>query len=109
MLVWSDTGLMGTNTAADEIQMIANISAERANLERLHSDYVARQNQVAEPMTDQEFQAASPAKMAQNPAMVEKIFQGSKYYTPDQWKDPEVRRRFNEGIAEVGRRRAEGR
>lgn len=91
--------------AAEEIQTLAVLNDQMASLERLHQQYNAQRNPSPVQIGDQEFMAMSPERMAQNPELVERVFQKSKYYDPNQWNDPEVRSRFMAGIEEVKRRR----
>jgi len=91
--------------AQEEIQTLATLDDQMASLQRLHQQYQQSRNPNPTSVGDQEFIAMSPERMAQNPELVERIFQKSKYYDPNQWSDPEVRSRFAAGIEEVKRRR----
>jgi hypothetical protein len=69
-------------------------------LRQLADDHIAATAPKAEDeMTDAEFQAMSPEKMAKHPEAVERIFSKSKYYSRDMWNDPVVQQRVREGQA----------
>lgn len=91
--------------AQEEIQTLATLDDQMASLQRLHQQYQQSRNPNPTSVGDQEFIAMSPERMAQNPELVERIFQKSKYYDPNQWSDPEVKTRFMAGVEEVKRRR----
>jgi hypothetical protein len=95
-------------SASQEIQTLATLDSQMADLQRLHSKYQASRNPAPVPeMTEAEWQAASPEAMARNPAMVERLFERSKYYKRGDMEDPEARSRFFAGIEEVNRRKRE--
>jgi hypothetical protein len=86
--------------AALEIQEIADLDSQRANLLRLHEQHVASQQpQYQAPQTDAEFVAKSPERM--DYADVYRIVSKSKYGPPDEAA-------FKAGIQEAARRRARG-
>jgi hypothetical protein len=93
--------------AAEYAQDIANLDAQERAIVDLHNRHVA-QNQPAAPLTDAEFMALSPERMAQHPEAVDRIFSKSKYYDKNQWSDPNVQRLVREGVAEAQRRRTAG-
>ena len=106
----------GNDYAARElIQSYADIVAQRRNLEVAANEYARSiQPQEVQPLTDAEFMAMSPERMAQlasqgNTEAIDRIFSKSIHYTKDQWSDPEVQRRVRAGVNEVARRRSEGR
>jgi hypothetical protein len=96
---------VGANSAIDHIQ---RIEAERSAGRRLYNDHIARKNYRAPELTDSEFLAMSPERMAQHPECIDRIFAKSKYYEKGQWADPEIAKRTQAGIQEVQRRRARG-
>ncbi len=95
-------------SAAEELQTLATLNDQQQSLRRLHQQYNAQRNPPQQEMSDAEFVAMSPERMAQNPAAIDRIFSKSKYYTPNQWSDPEVAKRAQAGVAEVERRRRRG-
>ena len=96
--------------AANEIQAFSNLESEEQNLINSYNRYVASNTpRAARPMTDAEFTAMSPEQMMEHPEAVDRLFSKSKYYSPDQWSDPKVVERMTAGVAEVQRRKREGR
>jgi hypothetical protein len=99
------------DSAADEIQTFANLETEEQNLINSYRRYEA-QNAPRQPgpISDNEFMAMSPENMLRHPETIDRIFSKSKYYSKDQWSDPEVAQRVRDGMAEIERRkRYEGR
>ena len=80
------------------------LRAAQAALEHDYNERVRKLNHREPEMTDAEFVAMSPERMAQNPVAVDRIFSKSKYYTPNQWADPEVAKRTAAGVQGVIRR-----
>jgi hypothetical protein len=98
------------DSAADELQAYANLETEENNLVSSYQRHVARNApRDPGPISDTEFMAMSPERMLQHPETVDRIFSKSKYYSKDQWGDPEVAGRVRAGMAAVEQRKREGR
>ena len=94
------------DSASDEIQAYANLESEEQNLVNSYQRYqAASAPRQSEPISDSEFLAMSPERMLENPQLVDKIFSKSKYYSKDQWQDPEVASRVRAGLAEIEKRK----
>ena len=94
------------DSASDEIQAYANLESEEQNLVNSYQRYqAASAPRQQEPISDSEFLAMSPERMLENPQLVDKIFSKSKYYSKDQWQDPEVASRVRAGLAEIEKRK----
>jgi hypothetical protein len=80
---------------------LAEVNRHEKELRELADDHIASINKAneREEMTDAEFLAMSPEKMAKHPEAVERIFSKSKYYSRDMWNDPVVQQRVREGQA----------
>ena len=101
-----------TTEAGEIIQQMANLEAEKRNMQQLKDDYMRGQQPNDEEVSEAEFMAMTPKQMKRHPqagALVDRIFSKSKYYTPDQWSDPKVQKGVRDGLAEVDRRNAEER
>jgi hypothetical protein len=93
-------------SAADEVQVFSNLESEESNLISSFQRYqAASAPRQVEPISDSEFLAMSPERMLENPQLVDKIFSKSKYYSKDQWQDPEVASRVRAGLAEIEKRK----
>lgn len=91
------------DSAGEAIQNIADIEAEKANLVRLHQQYVQSQQPAAPPELSSEERAAKPLeRMSWNDAL--DLAKTSKYAKDLSWDDPNVRA----GYFEAQRRRARG-
>lgn len=92
--------------AAEELQTLATLNDQVTSLQRLHNQYRQQMNPPSQAtMTDSEFMALSPERMAQHPEAIDRLFSKSKYYSPDQWSDPKVQGLVRAGMDEVQRRR----
>jgi hypothetical protein len=90
-------------SAAQCVQQIADLSAQRANLIQTYNQYVQSQQPVPQqPQTKEELQAKSWDKMDWNDAL--ELARTSKYGSNLDWRDPHVRA----GYHEVLRKRATG-
>lgn len=105
-----DAGLLRCNANGDShsakelIQTRATINRQMRDLQAEYDAHVASQQpQQGPPMNDQEFMARSPERMTGED--VDRIFSKSRYYSKDQWSDPEVARRVQAGMREVEARR----
>lgn len=94
------------HSARQLIQGIANGRAERRNLEVTYNEYVVSQAPRHEVTSDAEFLARAPERMTGED--IDRIFSKSKYYTKNQWADPDVAARVQAGMSEVQRRRSRG-
>jgi hypothetical protein len=95
------------NGAAEMASAIAELDDKAGSVTRLYQREVqSRQPRQAPAGTEAEFLARSPENMTGQD--VDRIFSKSKYYTPGQWAEPEVRARIIAGEQEVARRRARG-
>ncbi len=95
--------------AQEEIQTLATLNDQMASLQRLHQQYHEARNPVRHEMTEKEWEAMSPEQMRHHPEAIDQIFAKSKYYTKDQWSDPEVARRVRAGLQQVELLKKEGR
>lgn len=88
------------------MQAYANLETEENNLISSYQRHVARNRpREAAAISDSEFLAMAPERMLDHPELVDRVFSKSKYYSPDQWNDPEVAQRVRAGMAEVIARR----
>jgi hypothetical protein len=98
------------HTASGLMDGLAEARNRRRMLDQEVADYMRQANPPAQaPMTDQEFMALSPERMANNPQAVEAVFAKSKYYSKDMWNDPEVQQRVRLGMERVNQLRKDGR
>lgn len=94
------------DSAADEIQAFSNLEAEEQNVVNSYQRYqAASAPRQPEAISDSEFMAMSPERMLSHPELVDKIFSKSRYYSPDQWSQPEVAAGVRRGLAEIERRK----
>jgi hypothetical protein len=89
-------------SAAAEVQAIANCEAEKANLIALHHQYVASQTPQRPPERSAEEKAATPLhRMSWDDAL--DLAKTSKYGKNLSWNDPHVRAGYAEAMARRGR------
>jgi hypothetical protein len=90
-------------SASASVQQIANLEAERANLNTLYQQYVqSQQPPQPEQLTDEERNARPWHKMTPDDGLA--LARQSKYGRSLDWNDPNVR----SGYAEAQRRRHRG-
>ena len=90
-------------SGADGVQCLANLDSEKANLLRLHQQYVQSQNPPPPPPQSREEWKAKPVeRMSADDGL--QVARGSKYGGSLDWNDPHVRA----GWEEAQRRRARG-
>jgi hypothetical protein len=108
-----DAGLARCRADGDDhsarrlIQGRAEANAKRRNLVAEYNAYVAANTpRQPEPLTEGEYLAMPADKMLQRPDAIAKLYATSRYYDPN---DAESNRRYQAGLVEVQRRKADER
>jgi len=98
----------GNDYEVDELlKGYAAAKSQRRDLEMTANEYYQAINKPTPIVTEGERRERSPERM--DASDVDYIFSKSKYYSRDMWNNPDIAQRVQQGIAEVQRRKAEGR
>jgi hypothetical protein len=83
------------DSAAEEIQQIANIDAQRNNLINLHQQYEASQRPAQQvPQTKEEWRVKAAERMTPEDGL--EVARGSRHGKDLDWNNPDVQRGYQE-------------